>query len=426
MEKSEGGMRVRIALTGDVALDLLAPYFREAGYEVYVPAGFGTWQQELLNPASGLHRFKPDYIYDVPAAAALLAGEIPNFTDERLAKLAALPYSLAGIHALVEELWWRTHAEPRKILAVDADNTLWQGILSEDGAAALKPYEEFQRALLALRDEGVTLVLLTKNDVFEFRADMPLKSADFGAVRMNWAPKAGNLIEACRELNLSTDSVVFLDDNPYERAQMTAHLPEVMTVPFTPPPTATLIRRLRQYFFAQMGQTEEDRLRAADYAHRRLAPLPSAFQSVADYLASLDLRVEARTARTDDLDRLAQMAGKTNQFNSTTHRFTRADFERILANPMKQIFVYRTADRFGVQGIVSYVIYDALSDAITEWVMSCRAMGRTLEYFVTADLIQKLGYLPAIDFDESPKNQPFRLFLDGNKMQPTAYQEAVV
>ncbi len=419
-------MHVRIALTGDVALDLLAPYFREAGYEVYVPAGFGTWQQELLDSESGLHSFKPDYIYDVPAAAAVLAEEVPGFTDDRLAALASMPYSLAGIHALVEELWWRTHAEPRKILAVDADNTLWQGILSEDGAAALKPYTEFQRALLSLRDEGVTLVLLTKNDAFEFRADMPLKCADFGAVRMNWAPKAGNLIEACRELNLSTDSVVFLDDNPFERAQMTAHLPEVMTVPFTPPPNATLIRRLRQYFFAQMGQTEEDRLRAADYAHRRLAPKPSEFQSVADYLASLELRVEARTAKEADLDRLTQMAGKTNQFNSTTHRLTRADFERLLANPMKQIFVYRTADRFGVQGIVCYVIYDALSDAITEWVMSCRAMGRTLEYFVVADLIQKLGYLPAIDFVASPKNTPFRLFLEGNKMQPTAYREAAV
>ena len=77
-------------------------------------------------------------------------------------------------------------------------------------------------------------------------------------------------------------------------------------------------------------------------------------------------------------------------------------------------------------GIVCYVVADLPSRRITDFVMSCRAMGRTLEYFVTADLIQKLGYLPAIDFDESPKNQPFRLFLDGNKMQPTAYHEAVV
>jgi len=413
---------LRVALTGDIALEVLAPYFRKAGYEVYVPAGFGTWRQEMLDADSPLHRFRPDVIFDVTSYDTLLEKEVPGFYDERMRVLASCPYSLAGIRAIVDEFAFSRLSAPKKILAVDADNTLWKGILSEDGEKNLIPYAAFQRGLLDLRAQGVTLVLLSKNDPFEFRADMPLKTADFAACGVNWAPKAGNLVDICRELNLSTDSVVFVDDNPCEREQMKAHLPEVTVPPFAPPPDAQLLRRLREYFFAAFGKTEEDRLRAADYAARRLAPSPGRYASADDYLEDLDLRVVPGRAAEKDLDRLAQMAGKTNQFNATTRRRTRAEFEVLLTDPSKAVFVFRTSDKFSEQGIVCYVIVDLPARHATDFVMSCRAMGRTLEYFVYRYLTDTLGFAPVLDYVPTAKNKPFRDFLEGGKQRPSHYK----
>ncbi|MBR4617226.1 MAG: HAD-IIIC family phosphatase, partial [Kiritimatiellae bacterium] len=130
------------------------------------------------------------------------------------------------------DFYFRVPCRPAKVLAVDADNTLWNGIVSEDGAADVEPYAAFQRGLLALKAKGVMLVLLSKNDPPDggrtpieqafARAEMPLKLNDFAFVGVNWEPKPGALLAAARALNVGTDSFVFVDDNPHERAQMKA------------------------------------------------------------------------------------------------------------------------------------------------------------------------------------------------------------
>ena len=423
---------MKVALTGDVALELMAPYFREAGYEVYTPAGFATWRQELLDESSGLHRFAPDFVFDVTAHDGVLSKEVPGFYDERLRKLASMPYSLAGIKAIVEEFEFVRLSSPKKVLAVDADNTLWRGILSEDGKAALSPCTVFQSELKALRDRGVVLVLLSKNDPSDdfMRADMPLEDSDFAVRKINWAPKAGNLIEACRELNLGLDSVVFVDDNPHERAQMAAHLPEVTIAPWNgwggdPDAEARiLLRRLEEYFFADAGSTAEDRLRAASYAASASAlKTRSAFSNVGDYLKSLELKVSPRLAEAGDIPRLAQMAGKTNQFNATTIRRTAEDFAALLADTTKRVFVFLTSDRFGEQGLVSYIVADLKTRRLTDFVMSCRAMGRTLEHFAWNYVGRSLGYPPAVDFVPTAKNAPAKEFLSNLKPEMESFYE---
>ena len=416
---------MRIALTGDVALNLMAPYFREAGYEVYVPAGFMTWKQELLDPTSGLHRFNPDVVYDVTAHDAVLSDEVPGFYDERMRALASMPYSLDGIRAIVDELAWQLVAAPKKVLAVDADNTLWDGVISEDGKDAVTPYLDFQRGLLQLRAEGVTLALVSKNDpVFPFmRADMPLQDDAFAARKVTWSPKAGSVLEFCRELNLGVESVVFLDDNPHERAQMAAHLPSVTVAPWTGTPSRQTVRRLREYFFSDMGRTEEDRLRAASYQARSAAQVAD-FATVGDYLESLGLHVAPSLAEEGDLDRLAQMASKTNQFNATTLRRPRAEFAALLADPSKRVFVFRAGDRFAEMGIVCYIVADVPSRRITDFVMSCRAMGRTLEHFAYTYVCRQLGFEPSIDFTPTAKNFPFKSFLTSDLHAPTYYHQS--
>lgn len=427
---------MKVALTGDVALDLLAPYFREAGFDTYVPAGFGTWRQELLDESSGLRRFAPDFVFDVTSHDGPLSREVDGFFDERMRSIASMPYSLAGIKAIVDEFQFFRLAAPKKVLAVDADNTLWRGILSEDGRDALVPCVEFQRGLKALRDRGVILVLLTKNDPADdfMRADMPLSDADFAVRKISWSPKAGNLIEACRELNLALDSVVFVDDNPHERAQMAAHLPEVAVAPWNgwgddesraPAEAAMLLRRLDEYFFSGVGATAEDRLRAASYkADAAARETRSNFANVGDYLKSLDLRAAPRLAEEGDLPRLAQMAGKTNQFNATTIRRTSADFAAMLADPAKRIYVFLASDRFGEQGLVLYIAVDLSARRITDFVMSCRAMGRTLEHFAYNHVARDLGYAPAVDFVPTAKNAPFRDFLANLKPEMDTFYEA--
>ena len=416
----------KLAIVGDVALELLAPYFRKDGYEVYVPSGFGTWRQELLDRDSNLHRFNPDYIFDVTGKERTLAEETENFFDERMRRLASMPYSLAGIEAIVDEFDFFRQRSSRKILAVDADNTLWRGILSEDGRENLKPFTEFQSGLQELSDSGVVVVILSKNDP-PADSDNPFNLRFATASKINWAPKAGNLTELCRELNLSVDSVVFVDDNPFERAQMKAHLPEVAVVRFPADMSKPrqFLRRLKEYFFFDAGATAEDRLRNADYRRRGADDeLRRTFADAGEYLDSLGLYAKPSPAQTSDLDRLAQMAGKTNQFNATTVRRTREDFAALIADPDKKIFVFKAGDRFGEQGLVCYIVADLPSRRITDFVMSCRAMGRTLEYFAYYHAEKELGFSAQIDYIPSAKNSPFREFLDSLPSRPkTRYRE---
>lgn len=430
---------MKLALLGDVAMDFFATDFRREGHEVYLAPGFGAWPQEFLASDSGLHAFHPDAVLlvrtrpDGPAVdfAALpypvvvpdlaqLAAETPGFYDERMEKLAGLPFSLAGLKAIEDEFRWALLARPAKVLALDADNTLWRGIAVEEDGTPVVPHAALQKGLLALRDRGVLLALFSKNDLPLVRAvlarpEMALKETDFAFLGVNWSPKPGNLAAAAEELNLGRDAFVFLDDSGWERAEMAARLPEVAVPPYGPDVyAAQTLRRLAAYFFGGLGHTEEDRRRAAMYreeAARRAAAGKTA--SVADYLASLRLTAAFARATAADVPRLAQMAGKTNQFNATTLRRTREDFERLLsvsAGGMR-VYVFRAGDRFGEQGLVCYLIVDVAARRVTDFVMSCRAMGRTLEHFALAYAERELGSPLAVDFVPTAKNQPFADFL---------------
>ena len=434
---------MRLALLGDVTMDFFAQDFRRDGYDVYVPPGFGTWRQELLDPESGLKAFRPDAILlvlaskeggDVPVPEiadcmvvepdiATLARETPGFWDERMRKLAAMPFSLSGLKAVEDEFLWAVGAREAKVLALDADNTLWSGIISEDGPQNVRPYDALQRGVLAMRNDGALLVLLSKNDLSAVRetlvrGDMPLVAGDFACLGVNWSPKPGNLLAAAKALNVSPDSFVFLDDNPCERAEMSARLPEVAVPPYgRSVSTVQTLRRLKTYFFAHLGRTDEDRRRAAMYREesaRRASVAQAA--SISDYLRSLELKAAFASATEGDVPRLAQMAGKTNQFNATTRRLAEDDFRRLLEDLSMRVWTVRAADRFGDMGLVCYAVYNTDTSRITDFVMSCRAMGRTLEGFALNCIRDALAAegrtLDGIDYVPTAKNGPFKTFLD--------------
>lgn len=444
---------MKVAILSDVTPDLLAQDLRRAGDDVYLPSGFNAWIPEILDPASGLHAFKPAavlVVLDAPrvpeadAALARLAADFPTaricvpdlaglaaetgrdrFYDDRMRALGAMPFSLDGLRAIEDEFAFARLARPMKVLALDADNTLWHGIISEDGIDVPEPYADFQRGVRALKARGVVLVMLSKNDLPDTRLalerpEMVLHEGDFAALGVNWDPKPGNLLKVCQGLRLFPDSFVFVDDNPRERAEMSRRLPKVVVPPFPENlfKPEQFLRRLGQYFFADLGRTAEDAHRTELYredAAREAAA--AAAPSLADYMRGLGLHATVFHPAAADLDRLAQLAQRTNQFNATTRRRTRQELADLVSDPAAHIWAFRAGDRYGDQGLVGYVIATADGKAarITDFVMSCRAMNRTLEHFVVnavrADLARAGLSLAGIDYMPTPKNAPVKAFL---------------
>ena len=200
---------------------------------------------------------------------------------------------------------------------------------------------------------------------------------------------------------------------------MKSHLPAVTVMPFPQDMTrpAAILRRLRTRFFASVASTDEDRVRTALYqaeAARRASA--DKLPSLTAYLDSLGMTCAASLATQSDIPRLAQMAGKTNQFNATTIRRTADEIAAIVADPKRRTWTFRLSDNFGEMGLVCYVIYDCAVRRITDFVMSCRAMGRTLEHFALNHVRHALKEegmpLRGIDFSPTAKNAPFKAFLD--------------
>lgn len=432
-------------------MDFFARDFARDGHEVFVLPGFGAWRQDFLNAHGKTARFRPDatFVVDIkrdgwsqnaldairPVSRVftppleILAKEIYPFRDEKMARLAAFPFSLPALAAMEDEFKCFLAAErstPFKILAIDADNTLWAGLASEGDVAEIAP---LQKTVLALKERGAGLVLLSKNNlapVVAAFAPMTLSPSDFLLFEsgVNYRPKAENLRKICDRLDLSPDSVVFVDDRPFERDQMKAYAPEVTVPPFGLG-AAQLARRLETYFFPPAHATREDGLRNADYAAReKRADLKSKSTSEKEFLRSLEIWVEASDATPGDVPRLSQMSMRTNQFNATTKRRSEEEFAAILQNAGARVFCFRSGDRFGDMGLVCYVVAKRCEGEmwrITDFVMSCRAMGRHLEDFALDHVKRALAgsgaVLAGIDFEPSSRNQPFAEWLASRTLE---------
>ncbi|MCU1265906.1 MAG: FkbH like protein [Acidobacteria bacterium] len=284
-----------------------------------------------------------------------------------------------------------------KVLALDADNTLWGGIVGEDGVEGLQLHQDFpgnlylklQTAARILSENGFLLVLLSKNDeylvkeVFEKNKDLPLNYDSFVASRVNWDNKANNLIEISEELNLGLDQFVFLDESAYERENMRALLPEVR-VPETPDVLSMLDYLENGLDFLKVSITSEDLGRTQDYkAQKHRSKLEQQAQSVEEFLTNLQLEAEVQVWNKDLLPRIHQLLDKTNQFNLTTRRHSLAQLTQWLEQP--NLFhgqVIRVKDRFGDQGIVGLSIVKKLDHdewELDSFLLSCRALGRGVQ-----------------------------------------------
>lgn len=295
----------------------------------------------------------------------------------------------------------------RKVLVLDLDNTLWGGVIGDDGIEGIRlgqgdplgeASQDLQRAALALKERGVLLAVCSKNDeavalnAIQSHVEMILREDDFSAFQINWADKATNLEILAERLSLGLDSFVFLDDNPFEREQVRRSLPEVL-VPELPSDPATYARVLMTGgFFETITFAAEDRERVSQYAaNRRRETLAAQSRDLGEFLRSLQMEATFTTGGDLGWTRLAQLINKSNQFNLTTRRYTEAEVMAMVADSDTLTMQVRLVDRFGDNGMISAIICKPSGKdwVIDTWVMSCRVLGRAVEQAVLNRLAEE-------------------------------------
>ena len=325
--------------------------------------------------------------------------------------LGKLPLSAKAQERLCSLIWDKLRIEartPKKVLALDLDNTLWGGLAGEsehtpillsDDHSGLA-YKNLQRVILQMQRQGVLLVLVSKNNaedaerILEGHPHMVLGAQCFAAKRINWKPKHENLKEIAQELNLGLDSFVFWDDNPAERRLVQELLPEVAVPDFPkrPEDLAPAMTEIYRKYFEKPAVTKEDREKTRQYAENvKRSQLKRQAVNFEEYLKQLKM-VLIRVNPKENLERLTQLFNKTNQFNLTTNRYSLGQLEEMLRTLETRIYLYQVKDCFGDNGIVSAVIVDTSKEipVITDFVMSCRVMGRNLEDAIIEDVEKEL------------------------------------
>ncbi|HEV2693384.1 MAG TPA: HAD-IIIC family phosphatase [Verrucomicrobiae bacterium] len=353
--------------------------------------------------------------------------------DTQMERAASTPFSAATYQRLGVSLARTVRATrlpPKKVLALDCDNTLWGGVIGEDGLDGLRldastgrSFRVLQSKILALNERGVLLVLVSKNmeadvwNVIDNHPDMLPRRKDFAAARINWQPKSENLRALAAELNLGLDAFVLLDDSPAEQLEVTANCPAVTVVPLPSEPDRYAEMLSRLWLFDGAGETGEDRLRNA-FTQQELTrrELQQSSGTLAAYLASLELRATIRRSTEADLVRVAQMLQKTNQFNLSLKRRTLPEIRALL--PEHEIWILMARDRFGDYGLVGVCITRPEGDALLldSLLMSCRALGRGLEesfLHVMARQAQAAGAtFVRGQFVPGARNEPMKQFLE--------------
>lgn len=285
----------------------------------------------------------------------------------------------------------------KKVLALDLDNTLWGGVVADDGLDGIEigdtsprgeAFKAFQRSILALKKRGVLLAVCSKNDharaaePFEKHPEMVLRMDDFVSFKANWEPKSDNLRRMAEELRLGLDSFVFVDDNPAEIDIVRQFAPLVSTIQLNDDPTEYVGQLMDCRYFEPRSITDEDTVRTEQYLAEtaRESMLASATDMDA-YLASLEMVATVNPFLPVDVPRLSQLINKSNQFNLTTRRRTEAEVKQLIGNPEYVCFSVRLQDRFGDHGLICIIIGRLAGSVmqIDTWLMSCRVLKRQVE-----------------------------------------------
>ncbi len=361
--------------------------------------------------------------------------------DRRFELMAQFPFGVAMQQLLVSE-WLRyfraIQGLARKCIVVDLDNTLWGGVLGEDGAEGIRlgdtpegrPFRRFQQALKALSQRGTLLAINSKNNlsdvlpVLREHPDMILREADFAALQVNWEDKATNMTRLSRELNIGLAHMVFLDDSAAERGWVRERHSEVL-VPEMPREAAGYVEVLQHCELDTLTVTAEDRKRATMYwQEKQRRVLQEEAPSFEQFLQNLKLSVEVETLRPELLDRAAQLCQRTNQFNLTTRRHNAEHLQRVAAAADSAVLLMKATDRFGDYGWSGLAVVEARAKTLLleTFLMSCRVMGKNAEYAFLSGLLrwaeQQGCERICGEFIPTSKNMPCKDFLTQCGLSP--------
>jgi len=316
------------------------------------------------------------------------------------------PALLPDVAREVVQLIDMMRTAPKKVLVLDLDNTLWGGVIGDDGLNGIElgdtsprgeAFKAFQAYVRRLQRRGVLLAVCSKNDEsialepFEKHPEMLLRKEDIVSFKANWGPKSDSMREIAEELNLGLDSFVFVDDNPAEVEIIRQFVPEVETIVLGPDPSTFVQRLADSRLFDVAVVTADDAVRTDQYrveASRRASA--SHATDMAAYLGSLQMEARIREFRETDVPRIAQLINKSNQFNLTTRRRTEAEVASLVGSPLWPAFTIRLSDKFGDHGLIAIVIGEMRETTlhVDTWLMSCRVLKRQVEEETVNELMR--------------------------------------
>lgn len=375
-----------------------------------------------------------DSINIVDVRSMVIREGVKKLTDNRLYYLAKSHWSHIGLKKLSELYFRYLNAfigKRKKCIVLDLDNTIWGGIIGDDGIENItlsnegegKAFYDFQRELLKLYQRGIILAINSMNTreiVLESMNNHPymiLKPEHFVSIKIDWRNKAQKMTEIAEEINISTDSFVFLDDSDFEREIITKEFPEIF-VPKLPVDYADYPDFIRNMaVFDHMNITKDDLNRNKSYkANTAREILKSKVINIEDFYYSLNMKAKIGRATSRQIPRIAQMTQKTNQFNLRTIRYTDADIKEFISSPDYLVYYLSLSDKFGDNGIVGTTIIkiEGKQAFIDSFIFSCRALGRTAETalinFIINDVIEKGAEILVGEYLETNKNSPCKEF----------------
>lgn len=296
------------------------------------------------------------------------------------------------------------YGKNKKAIALDLDNTLWGGVIGDDGVNGIKigsetaigeAYEDFQKYIKNLKDIGIILTIDSKNDLENAleglnHPSMILHKDDFFTIKSNWDLKSNNILKSAGEINIGEDSFVFIDDNPVERELVRNQLQNVAV-----PEIGDKIEFFKNFidrnnYFEIISLSKEDLERAKYYQdNQNREKEQQNYSNYSDYLKSLDMIAEIGEAKEIYLERIYQLINKTNQFNLTTKRYTKSEVEEIYKDPNQILLYGKLKDKFGDNGLISIIIGKQVEDVleIPLWIMSCRVLKRDMEIAMLNELV---------------------------------------
>jgi len=392
-----------------VQFNFVLPFERHFGnYDHKVPGSLYTVTAELNRFIATQAQSRTNFLVcDVEALASWMGRK--HWFDERLWDLAKSFCALENVPVVAQnivEIILSNMGRVIKCVILDLDNTLWSGIVGDDGPEGIKinahgegeAFHRFQTYLLELKKRGILLCVCSKNEYstaicpFIDNSEMALKENDITMFVANWENKADNIRKIKETLDIGFDSMVFLDDNPCERNLVRQLLPGVI-VPDLPEDPSDYVRAISELnLFETSSFSAEDLRRVELYrqeASRRV--VQQTYSSIEDYLQSLEMVIEVERFNLFYLPRIAQLIQRSNQFNLTTRRHNQGECERMMHNERCIPLYAKLKDRFGDHGLISIVVacHDGDRLMITDWLMSCRVLSRGVEQFLMNTLVEE-------------------------------------